>query len=30
MEPGDYDVRLAFGEKIIHGHSDGIQMWYFY
>lgn len=19
MEPGDYDVRLAFGEKIIHG-----------
>lgn len=21
MEPGDYDVRLAFGEKIIHGHG---------
>lgn len=20
MEPGDYDVRLAFGEKIIHGN----------
>ena len=26
MEPGDYDVRLAFGEKIIHGHWDDTQV----
>ena len=27
MESGDYDVRLAFGEKIIHGSTPSQHTW---